>query len=203
MQTPAFSLLLALLCTPLLSAADLTPRRQGAYSQVYADYPRTEDQYPNGINGLPTGNVGEMPVNLSVILKYDVSQVPLMFQSATLTLDCFYTNPEPSNTGGESVDHFYVLEAFTSENGGDINYDDAESTDVERVGKVTRTPKEVSEREPVAFDVTAPLAKARKSGWKSLAFRIVETDSKGEPMNLPEKEIYGSIFRPDPVLSIK
>jgi hypothetical protein len=195
-----------------VSAADITPAVQGHYSRTIENYPKPENQYPEGDSqhSLLTGNIGEQPVNLSIVLKYDIGSVPKLFKKALIELLPIYTNPNPANPGSEGAieppaDHFYVVEVFSSENSGQIVFDDVLSDDVKRVGPVMTVPKELNPHSPESqtVDITWPLQAAKQAGWKSLAFRIVETDSKGEPLQLPAKTMFGIQFRADPVLQVE
>jgi hypothetical protein len=197
---------------PAVWGSDLVPGVQGHYSQTIENYPKPENQYPEGdsMGRLSTGNIGNLPINLAIVLKYDIESVSELFKAATLELQPFYTNPNPSNPDAEgntnpSVEHFYVVEVFGSENEGPITFDDVFSDDVKRVGPVLIVSRGVTgatNPEPHTVDVTEALRAAKKNGWKSLAFRIVETDEQGEPLELPENTLFGIQFLADPVLQI-
>ena len=193
-------------------AADLTPTVQGHYSQTIENYPKPEDQYPDGDSRgiLSTGNLGNIPINLSIVLKYDIAAIPKLFKKATLELLPIYTNPNPANpdsegTANPTVDHFFVVEAFSSENSGPIVFEDVLSDDVKRVGPVLTVPKEMNLQIPESHtvDVTELLRAAKEAGWRSLAFRIVETVETGEPIELPENTMFGIQFRADPYLIVE
>jgi len=195
-----------------VSAADITPAVQGHYSQTFENYPKPENQYPEGDSRgrLSTGNLGNLPINLSIVLKYDIETVPKLLKKATLELLPVYTGPNPANpdsdgTAHPTADHFFVVEAFSSENSGQIVYDDVLSDDVKRVGPVLTVPKEMNPQSPESHtvEVTEQLRAAKDAGWKSLAFRIVETDDKGEPLELPADTMFGIQFRADPYLTVE
>lgn len=208
------ALLLGLFATlaPSVSGADLVPGVQGHHSRTFENYPSSENQYPKGdsMGRLSTGNLGDKPINLSIVLKYDIASVSKTFNKALLKLMPVYTNPNPSNPDLEgvakpSVEHFYVVEVFNSENSGEITYDDVTSDDLKRVGGVMTVSGDLNPQDPdlLTVEVTEALRAARQDGWKSLSFRVTETDSKGELLELPEKTMFGIQFEANPVLHVE